>query len=62
MGCLEPFGNWQVRGFKQRQTKHDLIGGLIESKLNTIADRISVALNADKITEKEFRLILSEIG
>ena len=32
-----------------------------ESKLNTIADRISVALNDDKITEEEVRLILSEI-
>ena len=30
-------------------------------KLNTIADRISVALNDDKITELEFRLILSDI-
>ena len=35
--------------------------GLAESKLNTIADRISVALNNDKITEEEFRLILSEV-
>ena len=41
--------------------KHDLIRGLAESKLNTIADRISVALNDDKITEEEFRLILSEV-
>ena len=31
-------------------------------KLNTIADRISVARNDDKITEEEFRLILSEVG
>ena len=35
--------------------------GLAESKLNTLADRISVALNDDKITEEEFRLILSEV-
>ena len=40
---------------------HDLIRGLAESNLNTIVDRISVALNDDKITEEEFRLILSEI-
>ena len=40
--------------------KHDLICGLAESKLNTIADRISVALNDDKITDEKFRLILSE--
>ena len=38
-----------------------LIRGLAESKLNTIADRISVSLNDDKITEEEFRLILSEV-
>ena len=35
--------------------------GLAGSKLNIIADRISVALNDDKITEEEFRLILYEI-
>ena len=34
-----------------------MIRGLAESKLNTIADRISVA----QITEEEFRLILSEV-
>ena len=37
-----------------------MIRGLAESKLNPIADRISVALNDDKVTEEEFRLILSE--
>ena len=41
--------------------KHDLIRSLAESKLYTIADRLSVALNDDKITEEEFRLILSEV-
>ena len=41
--------------------KHDLIRGLAESKLNTIADRISVALNDDKITEEKFRLIIYEV-
>ena len=41
--------------------KHDLIHGMAESKLNTIADRISVALNDDKITEEEFCLILSKV-
>ena len=41
--------------------KHDLIRGLAESKLNTIADRISTVLTDDKITEKEFRLILPKV-
>ena len=48
------------RRLQAKARKHDLIRGLAESKLNTIADRISVALNDDKITEEEFRLILSE--
>ena len=49
------------RRLQAKARKHDLIRGLAESKLNTIADRISVALNDDKITEEEFRLILSEV-
>ena len=49
------------RRLQAKAGKHDLIRGLAESKLNTIADRISVALNDDKITEEEFRLILSEV-
>ena len=40
--------------FQAKARKHDLILGLA-------ADRISVALNDDKITEEEFRLILSEV-
>ena len=49
------------RRLQAKAKKHDLIHGLAESKLNTIADRISFALNDDKITEEEFRLILSEV-
>ena len=49
------------RRLQAKARKHDLIHGLAEPKLNTIADRISVALNDDKITEEEFRLILSEV-
>ena len=49
------------RRLQAKARKHDLIRSLAESKLNTIADRISVALNDDKITEEEFRLILSEV-
>ena len=49
------------RRLQAKARKHDLIPGLAESKLNTIADRISVALNDDKITEEEFRQILSEV-
>ena len=49
------------RRLQAKARKHDLISGLAESKLNTIADRISVALNDNKNTEEEFRLILSEV-
>ena len=48
------------RRLQAKTRTHDLIHGLAETKLHTIADRISVALNDDKITEEEFRLILSE--
>ena len=49
------------RRLQAKARKHDLIRGLAESKLNTIADRISVALKDYKITEEEFLLILSEV-
>ena len=38
------------------ETKHNS-----RPKLNTIADRISTALTDDKISDEEFRLILSEV-
>ena len=46
-------------GVKAR--KHDQICVLAESKLNTIADHISIAMTDDKISEEEFLLILSEV-
>ena len=60
-GLLGAGGKLVGRRVQAKARKHDLIRGLAESKLNTIADRISVALNDDKITEEEFRLILYEI-
>ena len=60
-GLLGAGGKLVGRRLQTKAGKHDLIRGLAESKLNTIADRISVALNDDKITEDEFRLILSEV-
>ena len=61
MWLLGAGGKWVGRRLQAKARKHDLIRGLAESNLNIIADRISVALNDDKITEEEFRLILSEI-
>ena len=61
-GLLEAGGKLVGQRLQAKSTKHDLIRGLADSKkLNTIADRISVALNNDKITKEEFRLILSEL-
>ena len=53
-GLLGAVGKLEGRRLQANARKHDLIRGLAESKLNTIADRISVALNGDKITEKNF--------
>ena len=60
-GLLGAVGKLAGRRLQAKARKHDLIRGLAESKLNIIADRISVALNDEKITEEEFRLILSEV-
>ena len=60
-GLLGAGGKLVGRRLQAKARKHDLIRGLAESNLNTIADHISVALNDDKITEEEFRLILCEI-
>ena len=58
MGCWEPAENSLVGGGVKAR-KHDQIRVLAESKLNIIADSISTALTDDKISEEEFRLILS---
>ena len=60
-GLLGAGGKLVDRRLQAKARKHDLIRGLAEPNLNTIADRISIALNDDKITEEEFRLILSEV-
>ena len=60
-GLLGAGGILVGQRLQAKARKHDLIRGLAESKLNTIADRISVTLNDDKITEEEFRLILSKL-
>ena len=56
-GLLGAGGKLVGRRLQAKARKHDLIRCLAESKINTIADRISVALNDDKISEEEFRLI-----
>ena len=60
-GLLGASGKFISQNLQAKARKHDQIRVLAESKLNSIADRISVALNDDQISEEEFRLILSEV-
>ena len=59
-GLLGAGGKFIGRRLGVKARKHDQIRVLAESKLNTIADRISTALTDDKISEEEFCPILSE--
>ena len=60
-GLLGGGGRLICRKLEAKARKHDQIRVLAVSKLNSIADRISAALTDDKISEEEFRLILSEV-
>ena len=60
-GLLGALGKLAGRKLQAKARKHYLIRGLGESKLNTIADRISVSQNDDKITKEEFLMIFSEV-
>ena len=61
-GLLGAGGKFIGRRLQAKARKHDQIRVLAESKLNTIADRISTALTDDKISDEEFRLILDEVN
>ena len=60
-GLLGTGGKFIGRRLGVKTRKHDQIRVLAESKLHTIADRISTALTDGKISEEEFCLILSEV-
>ena len=60
-GLLGAGGRFICRKLEAKARKHDQIRVLAVAKLNSIADRISAALTDDKISEEEFRLILSEV-
>ena len=60
-GLLGAGGRFIRRKLEAKAKKHDQIRVQAVSKLNSIADRISAALTDDKISEEEFRLILSEV-
>ena len=63
IGCrlLGAGGRFICRRLEAKARKHDQIWVLAVSKLNSIADRISAVLTDDKISEEEFRLIVSEV-
>ena len=60
-GLLGAGGRFICRRLEAKARKNNQIRVLAVSKLNSIADRISAALTDDKISEEEFRLILSEV-
>ena len=60
-GLLGAGGRFIYPKLEAKARKHDQIRVLAVSKLHSIADRISTALTDDKISEEEFRLILSEV-
>ena len=61
VGLLGAGGRFICRKLEAKARKHGRIWVLAVSKLNSISDRISAALTADKISEEEFRVILSEV-
>ena len=60
-GLLGAGGKFIGRWLGVKARKYDQIRVLAVSKLNSIADRISAALTDDKISEEEFRMVLSEV-
>ena len=50
------------RKLKKKEMKHDQISTLAASKLNTISDHVSTAIEDGKISKEEFHLILSELN
>ena len=60
-GLLCAGGKLISRKLQAKARKHNQIRVMSDSKLNTISDYISAALADDKISDEEFRLILSEV-
>ena len=61
-GLLGVAGKFISRRLIVKAKKHDEIRVLAESKLNTITDYVSTALTDGKISDQEFRLVLSEVS
>ena len=61
-GVLGVAGKFIGRRLAVKAQEHDEVRVLAESKLNTIADRVSTALLDGKISDDEFRLIIDEVA
>jgi len=55
-------GKFVGRRLAVKAQKHDEVKVLAESKLNTIADHVSIALFDGEISDDEFRLIIDEVA
>ena len=60
-GHLSIIGKYSVKKSTSKTEKHEKIKTIASAKLDTISSHISKALSDNKVTDKEFRLILEEV-
>ena len=60
-GLLSVIGKYSVKKSTSKAEKHENIKTIASTKLHTISSHISKALNDNKVTDEEFRLILEEL-
>ena len=60
-GFLSIIGKYSVKKSMSKAEKHEKIKMIASAKLDTIASHVSKALSDNKVTDKEFRLILEEL-
>ena len=60
-GFLNIIGKYSVQKSTSKAEKHEKIKTIASAKLDTIASHVSKALSDNKVTDKEFRLILEEL-
>ena len=60
-GFLSIIGKYSVKKSMSKAEKHEKIKTIASAKLDTITSYVSKALNGNKVTDEEFRLILEEL-
>ena len=60
-GFLSIIGKYSVTKSTSKAEKHEKIKTIASAKLDTIASHVSKALSDNKVTDKEFQLILEEL-